>query len=318
MLLSPADPPIATQLWLLDPPPTIHPRFDQTFFRSLPTAPGVYLFRGRMPGHAETRVLYVGKAVDLRRRVRSYGTARPGRASRKTLRLLTLVESIAWELCPCERTALHRENELIQELRPPFNRANAWPQGYWYVGLETDAKVTGLILAHEPGSAGEWFGAFKGRQGYDALARCLSLLSSEDKFNGRPAGRWFRCDPPRRCSWPHSTPATSETSASWTPLLRAYLKGESDGLVSELRGRRNARTDHSVFDRGWQDRDLETLQAFFERGTHRNAAMCRRHGLTGRLIPKEQLDRFLIDRSFTASYPKILDAGQPGNLTPKP
>jgi DNA polymerase-3 subunit epsilon len=81
----------------------------------LPQAPGVYLMRDR-----RGEVLYVGKAVNLRRRVRSY-FGPGGRHGRKVGRALEGLERVEHEVCGSEFEALWREARLIREHRPPCN-----------------------------------------------------------------------------------------------------------------------------------------------------------------------------------------------------
>jgi DNA polymerase III subunit epsilon len=89
----------------------------------LPTRPGVYVMRDR-----RGRALYVGKAADLRRRVRSY-FGPGGRHGRLIGRALEQLESIDHEVCGSEFAALLRENDLIKELAPPCNRRGAGAGG---------------------------------------------------------------------------------------------------------------------------------------------------------------------------------------------
>lgn len=109
------------QLLLPDPRPLVE-RLGASFFQSLPRGSGVYLMRD--PGGA---VLYVGKALSLRRRLACYRVANPDRVPRRHLRLLRLVAHIDVEMCANEEAALRRESELLRTLRPPFNRAGTWP-----------------------------------------------------------------------------------------------------------------------------------------------------------------------------------------------
>lgn len=111
----------AQQLLFPDPRPLVE-RLGSEFFRELPDCPGVYLMRD-----AGNAVLYVGKAMNLRKRLRSYRVANPDRLARRHLRLLRSVARIELEPCANEAVALAREAELLLQLRPRFNRAGTWP-----------------------------------------------------------------------------------------------------------------------------------------------------------------------------------------------
>jgi DNA polymerase-3 subunit epsilon len=111
----------------------------------LPRDPGVYVFRDR-----GGRVLYVGKAANLRTRVRSYFS---GDDRRKVPQLLREAVAIDHRVCAGPLEAAVRELRMIQELQPRFNRqAKAWKQ-YSYVKLtdERFPRVTVTRAARDDG-----------------------------------------------------------------------------------------------------------------------------------------------------------------------
>jgi DNA polymerase-3 subunit epsilon len=94
---------------------------------TLPRAPGVYRFRDR-----SGRVLYVGKATDLRARVRSYFSSD---SRRKVAQLLRETAAIDHEVCANGLEAAVHEVRLIHDLQPRFNRqAKVWSK-YAYLKL---------------------------------------------------------------------------------------------------------------------------------------------------------------------------------------
>ena len=114
-------------------------RADATFKKvhladRLPHAPGVYLFRD-----AAGRVLYVGKAKDLRTRVRSYFS---GDSRAKIADLLRELATIDHLRCATEFEASVREVRLIQRYRPRYNRRGRDPERYCYL------KPTFLLSHH--------------------------------------------------------------------------------------------------------------------------------------------------------------------------
>jgi len=96
----------------------------------LPRAPGVYLFRDR-----DGRVLYVGKATNLRARVRSYFSSDDRRKVPQLLRETVAIDHL---VCPGPFEAAVREIRLIQALQPRFNRqAKVWRK-YAYLKLTNE------------------------------------------------------------------------------------------------------------------------------------------------------------------------------------
>lgn len=114
------------QLWLFPPPRPLVERLGEKFFRTIPEQPGVYYFCSRAGG-----VLYVGKARNLRRRLAQYRVANAERLPRRTIHLLFLAEKIEWDICGDEDTACDRERLLLLALRPRFNRAHKFPEGFF-------------------------------------------------------------------------------------------------------------------------------------------------------------------------------------------
>jgi DNA polymerase III epsilon subunit family exonuclease len=99
-----------------------------------PTAPGVYLFRD-----AHDNVLYVGRARDLRARLRSY--FRSDRQRPAVESALLALERIEWRVCGSELEAALEELRLIRKLRPPANARSARPDRYVYLRRRGDSVV---------------------------------------------------------------------------------------------------------------------------------------------------------------------------------
>jgi DNA polymerase III subunit epsilon len=108
-----------------------------------PTAPGVYLFRDR-----NGTVLYVGKARDLRARLRSYFSG--GRQRPSVEAALGALERVEWRVLGSELEAALEELRLLRELRPPANARAARPERYVY--LERREKRWKVVS--EPGPLG--------------------------------------------------------------------------------------------------------------------------------------------------------------------
>ena len=108
----------------------------------LPRRPGVYLFRG-----GGGRVLYVGKATDLRARLRSYFS---GDDRRKVLPLLREAEKIDHVVCEGPLEAAVLEVRLIHRYLPPYNsRSTRWRR-YAYLKLTLDERFPRLSVVRKP------------------------------------------------------------------------------------------------------------------------------------------------------------------------
>ncbi|MFZ1176368.1 MAG: DEDD exonuclease domain-containing protein, partial [Mycobacterium sp.] len=108
----------------------------------LPHRPGVYLFRG-----PSGEVLYVGTAVDLRRRVGQYFTgADPRGRMKEMVNLATAVDHVE---CAHALEAGVRELRLLAAHAPPYNRRSRFPHRWWWLAL-TDEAFPRLAVVRAP------------------------------------------------------------------------------------------------------------------------------------------------------------------------
>lgn len=268
-------------------------RFGAEFFKSVPKSPGVYLFKNSLGD-----VLYVGKAKNLRARINSYKNARPNTVSRKVLRMLRLAQTIEFRLCEDEKNALLTENQLLRELRPPFNIVNTYPETYYFITLKIsplpaqERRLVRFQLTTNPtmrDDADERYGVFKGRgitrKAFAALLRLIAALeANEDGFYFPTA--LTRYKPPYLYALP--IPVAVLTS------LKKFLAGSSrrflDELVEKLLGNENIpRFIHHVI-----SEDLATLSEFFEFGPKRVYKLKRSHGIRKRVIAQREIDDLIV------------------------
>lgn len=119
-------------------------RRNRVLAEHLPHRPGVYLFRG--PGR---EVLYVGTAVDLRRRVGQYFTgADPRTRIKEMASLATAVDHVE---CAHDLEAGVRELRLLAAHAPPYNRRSKFPRRWWWVVL-TDEPFPRFSTVRAPRS----------------------------------------------------------------------------------------------------------------------------------------------------------------------
>ena len=206
--------------------------FDQKFgaewLRTLPRGPGVYLFRD-----AAERLLYVGKAKNLRRRLAGYRNASRRKAHRKMRALVRAAASLEVRLHESEQQALLLENELIRTLRPPFNVDGAFAFLYPALGVGGDETRILLAFTSTPEEwsslALRWHGCFRSRVrargAFDALVALFGRLGHREPMSRLPAvplRRGARLEAFRRL------PSELATAAD------AFLAGESTDLLALL------------------------------------------------------------------------------------
>src|SRR3954467_8074994 len=136
-----------------------------------PTSPGVYLFRD-----AHDNALYVGRARDLRARLRSY--FRTDRQRPAVESALAALERIEWRVCGSGPEAAPRELRLIRDLRPPANARAARPDRYVYLRRRGDA----VVCSAKPSA----IGPLKSRARARLAARALRPEEADDPEQALP------------------------------------------------------------------------------------------------------------------------------------
>ena len=136
-----------------------------------PQLPGVYLFRD-----SHDQVLYVGKARDLRARLRSY--FRSDRQRPAVEAALGALARIEWRVVGSELEAALEELRLIRELRPPANARSARPDRYAYLRRRGDS----VVCSSAPGP----LGPIKSRRQAQLAARALQGVDWETPADAVP------------------------------------------------------------------------------------------------------------------------------------
>ena len=121
----------------------------------IPSSPGVYRFldpRGR--------VIYVGKAKNLRSRLTSY-FQRPDALHERTRRMVESANGVDWTLVPTERQALQLEYSWIKQFQHEFNVRFRDDKSYPYVVVTLAEEIPRVFLARRKGIKGaRYFGPF--------------------------------------------------------------------------------------------------------------------------------------------------------------
>jgi DNA polymerase III subunit epsilon len=223
----------------------------------LPHAPGVYLFRDKAG-----RVLYVGKAKDLRTRVRSYFS---GDGRSKVAELVRELAAIDHLRCASELEAGVREVRLIQRHRPRYNRRSRNPERYCYLKLTRERFPRLSLVRKVLADGARYLGPF-GSSGQaelvksaieDALPlrRCTSRLGPRVRL---PACALLELG---RCLGPCTGGVPEAAYAGVVASLEAALDGgDPEPLLGPLRRRMTAYAAEQRYEQAAAARDrLEAL-----------------------------------------------------------
>lgn len=147
----------------------------------LPAAPGVYRF-----WDAQGRVLYIGRAIDLRRRVRSYFGSLKGRPRMR--RMVPQIASVDIAVCASEHEAAWLERNLLERSKPRWNRARGGLEVPVWIRLDDGPRVPGLSVHHDVAAHQQHFGPYLGgtrvREATTALGVLYPLAYAADDLRG--------------------------------------------------------------------------------------------------------------------------------------
>lgn len=227
-------------------------KLGDDFLATVPRTPGVYRVLD-----AAGAVVYVGKAVNLRRRLSQYRNATRRKKHRKMREIVKSAASIAYEPCESELAAELREQELIASLTPRWNVVGAFSFLYPSIGLGTNGQGhTQLAFSTAPSERTDlaWHGAFRSREitgeAFFALVRLARMIGHAEKTTLRPRGTRTWYFEVRRLP--------ADFVARWTRFLRGESKDALSSLLVLLLDKPRARRDAKAV----QD-DLDALERFY-------------------------------------------------------
>jgi excinuclease ABC subunit C len=199
----------------------------------LPTSPGVYIFKD-----AADKVVYVGKAKNIRSRVSSYFT-RSGDGRPKIAELRERVRQIDFIVTSSETEALVLEANLIKRHRPRFNASLKDDKSYPYIVVTTGdeyPRVYATRAAHDPRH--RYFGPFPSA---GAVSSTLDVLNKTFPFR--------KCrgpEPGRRSGVPC---LNYHIGRSVAPCIGAVTREEYDAIVADVVAFLEGRVDGLIRDR---------------------------------------------------------------------
>lgn len=266
--------------------------------RCVPRSPGVYWLVGPSPAGLVT-VLYIGRTVNLRRRLADYRNLRLADAPPALARVLPRVREVHWQACPDLYAAGLLETDLIQRYRPRGNHVGTHPNSRWFAGMIRDRHRLKLLRRSRPEGTGSWFGAFRRRSAFGALVRCLRLtLHGPDV--AWPVG-WWEGSGPAEAEFDFPPGRRGEAAAAaWMELLGAYWAGESDALVHRLREQCEQAAPSGTPWHTLCARDLAAVAAFYSHVSRPLCELRRRFGITDPCLPAAKTEQLLALRRLTA------------------
>jgi len=235
----------------------------------IPTRPGVYRFYDK-----KRRILYVGKAKNLRARLQSY-FAPLDSLHERTKRMLLSASDVDWTIVKTEFEALQLEFTWIKEFNPPFNIRFKDDKSYPYLAVSLSDKVPRVFVTRNRELKGvRYFGpytqAWALRQTLDTLLKafpvrsCSSGVFSTAKRSNRPC---LLADI-GKCSAPCVSRVTEQEHLDLAKDLVGFMNGMDPKQVEILRDRMLQASEAENFELAARLRDnIEALETVLEKST---------------------------------------------------
>ena len=226
---------------------------------TIPDSPGSYQFKD-----ARGRVIYVGKAANLRQRLSNYFQA-PHSLHPRTRQMVETAESVEWTIVRNELEALMLEHALIQQHRPRFNVRLRDDKSYPFLAVTVDEKwPRAMVMRGRKRKGVRYFGpyghAYAIRDTLDLLLRSFPIRTcSPAKFNeherlGRPC-LLFHIE---KCSGPCVGEIDEATYRELVDELCDFLAGDTDEIVERIEREMKAAATELEFERAARYRDRLT------------------------------------------------------------
>ncbi len=230
---------------------------------ALPDGPGVYLFR-----NADEQVIYVGKAISLRKRVSSHFSSPVARRGR---RMIDSIEAIDFILLSSESEALLTEQTLITRHQPRFNVQLRDDKSYPYIAVSTDEQFPRVYLTRERRRRGRvYFGPYsnprRARGTVELLEKIFQIRSCSGTEPGRRSGSPCLDYHINRCGAPCVGYVTEEQYGEAVDGVIAFLSGRYREIEDQLEARMNEAAQARQYERAAVERNrLKDVRSLLQR-----------------------------------------------------
>ncbi|MCL1908957.1 MAG: excinuclease ABC subunit UvrC [Holophagaceae bacterium] len=229
----------------------------------LPDNPGVYLYSDK-----SENLLYVGKAKNLKKRIKSYFQSR--NLDAKTKRLVARIWSLEFIVCSNELEALMLENNLIKEHLPPFNIILRDDKSYPYVKITWKSEFPQVYVTRhmvKDGSIyfGPFFPASTAYRRVELVKRFFMLRDCDLLIDGKRTRACLQYQL-NRCTGPCIGAVAAEAYRDQAKEAKLFLEGKREELKSRLEEVMWHASQVQAFEQASQYRDtLQQIDAWFDR-----------------------------------------------------
>lgn len=235
----------------------------------IPQQPGVYRFLDE-----KARVIYVGKAKNLRSRLSSYFQS-PAGLHERTRRMVSQATAVDWTLVPTERQALQLEYQWIKEFQPGFNVRFRDDKSYPYLVVTLSEDVPRVFLARNKNIPGaKYFGPFPTawalRETLSTILKAFPVRSCTQTVyqKAKRANRPCLLGDIGKCSAPCVGRIAPEDHKALAVSLSQFMAGADTHVLKELRSDMEAAAQDLDFERAARLRDrIEAINTILIKNT---------------------------------------------------
>jgi len=228
---------------------------------SLPKNPGVYLFKD-----SKGSVLYVGKAKNLRSRVKSY-FRKSTQHLPKTEIMITLIADLDYMIVSNETESLILENNLIKQYRPPFNVRMRDDKNYQFIKIDYSSEIPQVYTVRkiEDRKKAKYFGPYTSGLSVKRTMKLLKKifhLCQNKKISKKPCFAYHL----KRCSGVCAKKVTTADYKKTLKQVEAFLKNEQKQIIRELDKQMQRASKKNQFEKAAIIRDrIASLRNIWER-----------------------------------------------------
>ncbi len=221
---------------------------------TLPTRPGCYLHKD-----SSGTIIYVGKAINLRNRVRSY-FQKSANHTPKVRRLVSNIADFEYIVCDSELEALVLECTLIKKHQPHYNVRLRDDKQYPYLCLTTSEPFPRLILVRRVRQdSNRYFGPYPSSRAVyatmDLINRLFPLIACGKSFDGRPVQKPCLYHHLGQCLAPCAGLADKADYALAVKDVADFLDGRQEQIIKKLRLEMDEAAENLEFERAIRLRD---------------------------------------------------------------
>ena len=219
----------------------------QSKLELLPTSPGCYIHKDK-----NGTIIYVGKAKNLRNRVRSYFR---GSHDTKTGALVSEIEDFEFIVTESNIEALLLEINLIKENKPKYNIMLKDDKSYPFIKITNETYPRLIITRQVKKDGGLYFGPYPDVGAANEIKRLLDRLFPFRKCTNPPEKVCFyyhlgQCKAHTICQ------VDSQYFKELAQEVAAFLKGQDDQIIEDLRGKMAGAAQAMEFEKAAEYRDL--------------------------------------------------------------